>query len=79
MSRRRIIASGEEAALLLPPETLDKMGLSIGDEVDLSVEDGALVVRPLNESTRAQRIEEVTGEVFERRQNAYRRLAEGVE
>lgn len=79
MSRRRIIASGEEAALLLSQETLNQMGVSIGDDVDMSIQDGALIVRPLNEATRAQKIEEVTSDVFERRKNAYQRLAEGVE
>jgi len=45
MSRRRIIASGEEAALLLSQETLNQMGVSIGDDVDVSIQDGALIVR----------------------------------
>ena len=79
MSRRRIIASGEEAALLLSQETLDQMGVNIGDDVDVSIQDGALIVRPLNEAARVQKIEEVTSDVFEPRKNAYQRLAEGVE
>jgi len=45
MSRRRIIASGAEAALLLSQETLNQMGVSIGDDVDVSIQDGALIVR----------------------------------
>ena len=32
MSRERIIPVGETAALLLPKEVLDKLGIAIGDE-----------------------------------------------
>jgi antitoxin component of MazEF toxin-antitoxin module len=37
MSRERIIAVGELAALFLSKEVLDKLGIAIGDEVELSL------------------------------------------
>jgi antitoxin component of MazEF toxin-antitoxin module len=79
MSRRKIIASGEEAALLLSQETLKQMGVQVGDEVDVIIEDGALIVRPLDEAMRAQKIEQITDDLFEQRKSAYQRLAGGVE
>ena len=39
MSRERITAVGESAALLLPKEVLDKLGIAIGDEIELSLID----------------------------------------
>ena len=79
MSRRRIIASGESAAILLPQEALDEIGLSIGDEVDLSIVEGGLVMRALDETARRRKIEESITAVLERRKSAYERLADGTE
>ena len=54
------------------------MGVREGDEVDVSVSDGTLIMRPLN-AERARKIEDATSAVFERRGAAYKKLAEGVE
>ena len=78
MSRKRIAMSQDPAEILLPQEVLEEMGVSEGDEVDISVSDLTLVVHPLN-TERAREIEDATGSVFERRGPAYRKLAEGVE
>jgi antitoxin component of MazEF toxin-antitoxin module len=79
VSRERITAGGESAALLLPKDVLDKLGIAIGDEVELSLVDRTLILQPLDEADRAQRLEAVTETVFERRQSAYTRLAQGAE
>ena len=79
MSRRRITTHEDSAALLLPQEAMDQLGLKIGDEVDVSVVNGALIVLPSSESERARRIEEITKTLFERRKSAYERLAKGIE
>ena len=79
MSRKRIIASDDSAVILLPQEVLDQMGVSNGDEVELSVEEGAVILRPLDETARAQKLAESADAVFERRKSAYKRLAEGAE
>jgi antitoxin component of MazEF toxin-antitoxin module len=79
MSHERIIAVGESAALILPKDVLDKLGIAVGDEVELSLIDRTLVVQPLAEADRAQKLEEVIKTVFERRQSAYARLAQGAE
>lgn len=79
MSRRRIIASGESPAILLPQDILDEMGLSIGDEVDLTIVDRDLVLRRVDEAERGRMIQESTDAVLERRKSAYERLAKGAE
>lgn len=78
MSRKRIATSQDSAAILLPQEVLDEMGVHEGDEVDVSVADRTLIVRPLD-AERVRKIEDATNAVFERRGPAYKKLAEGVE
>jgi antitoxin component of MazEF toxin-antitoxin module len=79
MSRKRIIASDDSAVILLPQEVLDQMGISNGDEIEMSIEEGAVILRPLEEAARAQKLAVATDAVIERRKSAYERLAEGVE
>jgi len=79
MSRKRIATSEDSAAILLPQEVLDQLGLNAGDEVDLSVVDRTLILRPLDETERARRIADATTAVLERRSSAYERLAKGAE
>jgi antitoxin component of MazEF toxin-antitoxin module len=77
MSRKRITADGNSATLRLPQEILDELGVAIGDEVDISVVDRTLILRPLDEVARASAIEAATKATFERRQSAYEELAKG--
>jgi antitoxin component of MazEF toxin-antitoxin module len=75
MPRERITVVSESAALLLPKDILDKLGIAIGDEVELFLIDRTLIVQPLDEADRAQQLAAVTQAVFARRQSAYARLA----
>jgi antitoxin component of MazEF toxin-antitoxin module len=79
MARERITAVGEAAALFLPKEVLDKLGIAIGDEVELSLIDRTLLLQPLDEADRAQQLAAITQTVFARRQRAYTELAQGPE
>lgn len=79
MSRERLTVVGESAALLLPKEILEKLGISIGDEVEVSLFDRTLLVQPLDEADRARQLATLTKSVFMRRQSAYIRLAQGPE
>lgn len=79
MSRKRIAASGDSTAILLPQELLDQLSISAGDEVDLVVADRTLILRPLDEAERAITIEDATSTVLDRRSSAYQELAKGVE
>jgi len=79
MSRKRITVSENSGNLPLPQELLDAMGIGDGDEVDVSVVDRTVILRPLDDAERARTIEDVTKSVFERRKSAYEELAKGVE
>jgi len=79
MARERIIAVGEAAALFLSKEVLDKLGIAIGDEVELSLIDRTLMLQPLDEADRVQHLAALTQTVFARRQRAYTELAQGPE
>jgi antitoxin component of MazEF toxin-antitoxin module len=79
MSRKRITATENSATLELPQEILDELGVAVGDELDLSVVDRTLILRPLDETERAQKIKAATEATFERRQSAYEELAKGAD
>ena len=79
MSRKRIMTSEDSATLRLPREILDAMGVSDGDEIDVSVTGRTLTLRSLDEAERARKIGATTEAVFERRRAAYEELAKGAE
>ncbi|HEX8492879.1 MAG TPA: hypothetical protein VF658_08570 [Pyrinomonadaceae bacterium] len=79
MSRQRITAVGHSATLELPQELLEELGVVVGDEVDLSVVNRTLILRPLDEAERARTIEAATKATFERRHSAYEELAKGAD
>jgi bifunctional DNA-binding transcriptional regulator/antitoxin component of YhaV-PrlF toxin-antitoxin module len=63
----------------MPKEVLDKLGIAIGDEVELSLIDPTLLLQPLDEADRAQQLGAITQTVFARRQRVYTELAQGPE
>ncbi len=69
---------GDSAALFLTDEILNLLGISFGDEVEVSVADRKLVVRLPDEPERQRMVEKASDSVFRRRESVYRRLAEGV-
>jgi len=75
MSRKQITKIGDSAALLLPQDVLDQIGIEVGDEVDLAVVDRKLILRPLDEAEREERCETATKDILRRRRSAYERLA----
>ena len=79
MSRKRISTSENPATLLVPQEILEKMGVADGDEVDVSIIDRTVILTPLDEVERAQKLETATKSVFERRKSAYQELAKGTQ
>ena len=79
MSRKRITETGDSAALLLSPDILESLGISVGDEVDVSIVGRTLILRSLGEAERARKIEALTRVVFDRRRSAYEELAKGAE
>jgi antitoxin component of MazEF toxin-antitoxin module len=76
--RRRITTSGNSAALILSQDLLGLMGIGAGDEVDVSLVDRTLVVRPISEAERSAKVQTAIDEVFRRDAGLLRRLAAGV-
>ena len=75
MTQQQITQIGNAAALLLPPEILEQIGIHIGDTIEISVVDGMLIVSTLQEFERKQKIQDAIRNVFARRKSAYQRLA----
>ena len=63
----------------LPGEILEGLGLAVGDEVEMFLVERTLVVRPLSEAERADKIDAITNDVIERRTSAYEELARGAD
>ena len=76
MARQRITIAEDGATLALDPDVLRMVGLHAGDEVDVAVVDRTVVVRPLDEVERAQRLDAVTQAVIRRRRDALQQLTD---
>ncbi|CAN2046344.1 AbrB/MazE/SpoVT family DNA-binding domain-containing protein [Candidatus Magnetomoraceae bacterium gMMP-1] len=77
MPRTQIKKIGNSFGLLLTDEILKLMDIRADDEVDITVENRILIISPLNEKERKQKIDDAVQNTFRRRKSAYERLAEG--
>jgi antitoxin component of MazEF toxin-antitoxin module len=75
MAQLSIVSFGESAGIVIPPEMLESAGLRVGDVVDVTLSDRKLILRPSQDVARRQQLEAIIQDVFERRQDAYQRLA----
>jgi len=75
MPQLTIVPHGDSAAVVLPAGVLEAVGLHVGDVVDVTLGDRQLILRVAEDAARRGLFEEVTREVFERRRDAYQRLA----
>src|SRR5207253_10677516 len=75
MHQTTIVPHGDLAAVVIPTAVLESLGLRIGDAVDLNLGDGQLILRPVEDAARRERVEAIRREVFEHRRDAYERLA----
>jgi len=76
---RTIGAIGDSGALLLTPEVLEQVGMQVGDEVDVSVLDRTLIVRPLADVEREEAFTAAMNYVLKRHKRLYEALAKGPE
>jgi antitoxin component of MazEF toxin-antitoxin module len=76
MARQRITITEDGATLVITPEILQALGLQNGDEVDVAVIDRSVVLRPLDELERAQKLDAVTQAVIKRRRWALQQLTD---
>lgn len=77
--REQIAAQDGLATLHLSQEILDDLDLKVGDEIDLSVVDGVLVVQPVRTAQLSKDMEEIVQGLLKRRRSVYEALAAGAE
>jgi len=75
MPQLSIVAVGDSAALILPAEILESLKLQVGDKLDATLGEQQLILRPVEDAARRQLMQTIVQEVFERRRDAYQRLA----
>lgn len=75
MPQLTIVPHGDAAAVILPAAILESVGLHVGDVVDVTLGDRQLILRSAEDTARHELLETITHEVFERRRDAYQRLA----
>jgi len=69
--------AGNVIAVMFPAETLQNLGISGGDEIDVTTTGDALILRPIaQESTDVQK---ATEKVFSRWDKVFTELAKGTE
>jgi antitoxin component of MazEF toxin-antitoxin module len=75
MAQLTIVPHGDSAAVVLPKQMLESLGLGVGDKVDATLADRQLILRPLDDAERRKMLTELTTAVLDSRSEAYRRLA----
>jgi antitoxin component of MazEF toxin-antitoxin module len=79
MSNEQVITLGEPAELVISQDVLRQIGVGAGDKIEIAIFDRQLVVRPLDAAERSRKIAAATRDIFDRRRDAYLKLAEGPE
>jgi antitoxin component of MazEF toxin-antitoxin module len=74
---KRITTLDDTASVLLPPEAVDALGVTAGDELDIEIVGRALVVRSAREARRSHEFADIFESVLKKRRGAYEQLAEG--
>jgi len=70
-------AAGNIIAVMFPAETLQSLGISGGDEIDVTTTDNALILRPVTQGD--SDIQKATEKVFSRWDKVFTELARGTE
>lgn len=75
-----VVANKENSRVIsIPADEMEKLGFSDGDEVELSEENGAMVVRSAAEAERKRRFERAKDEILEEWHDVLVALAKGVD
>ncbi len=65
--------------ITFPAETLQNLGISGGDEIDVTETDNALILRSKAEAERTKKIKDATGKVFSHWDKVFVELAKGTD
>ena len=72
-------ASENSIAVIFPAEELENLGISAGDEVEVTKTGNSLILRSIEEAEKSQSIQKATEKVFERWDKVFVELAKGTE
>ncbi len=79
MLTKKITQLGNSAAIVLPKDILAMMNIGIGDEVELSMNEKSLVIKPISEKARQELFQSSLKQVMVERKELLERLAKGVD
>jgi len=75
--RKKITTIGNSAAVMVPREfPAQMMGVQVGDEVELTMENRTLLIRSVEQVARDEKVQAAADDVFRIRRSALKRLAE---
>ena len=74
---KRITTLDDTASVSLPPEAVDALGVSAGDELHIEIVGRALIVRSAGDAQQSREFSDIFEAVLDRRRQAYEQLAEG--
>ena len=89
MTNQHVMTLENPAGLLITPEMLEQIGVSTGDQIEISVSERALIVRSLTVAETERRktatlkeaeavdVDDSMESIMDRYDNLFRRLAEG--
>lgn len=77
--KTKIIANNDQAVIVLPKESLQILGVEVGDEVEFSKEANAVVLRSSSEAERKRKFEKAKKEIFEEWNDVFVELAKGAD
>ncbi len=72
-------SSDNSIAVLFPAEALENLGISAGDEIDVTATDNALILRSVKEAEKSREIADATEKVFNRWNKVFVELAKGAD
>ncbi len=73
------IISENLITITFPAETLQNLGISGGDEIDVTATENALILRSNAEAERSRKIKNATEKVFDRWDKVFVELAKGTD
>jgi uncharacterized protein YegP (UPF0339 family)/antitoxin component of MazEF toxin-antitoxin module len=77
--KTKIIANNDQAVIVLPRESMQILGVEVGDEVEFSKEADAVVLRSSSEAERKRKFEKAKREIFEEWNDVFVELAKGAD
>lgn len=73
---KKIVKSGNSAAVTLDQTLLELIHAKIGDQVDISVRNGGIFMLPVNVGIEREELNEAAASVFKRNAKTFKKLAE---